>query len=366
MVALALNYDGPDGQVLNLLDTNMGSVRVICVPGAAGGVTSFNGRTGAVVPVAGDYQIDPTALAQFLNAPAANTFLKGNGVGVAASWAALLSTPANPGDDGKLWLAQSGDAAFDAAYAPNLAAPTFRLGTAPGTGAGAGASTGHLRVNKAFTAFARNDTDASDVQLLSWVSASSNWIIGSNNTVTTIQSGAAGTRFNIGGTDLMSLTTTTGLGFLAIGTLQWANGNTASLQYQVSNAATNPFNIRGQDASATTTAVAGNISAIAGNGTAAGAISVSQTAGTSFMQGGQAQGASGTRVQGKAQLRDPGGVPVISATYASVGAASQLGFFNATEATKQTPTGSRGGNAALASLLTALATYGLITDGTSA
>lgn len=44
-----------------------------------------------------------------------------------------------------------------------------------------------------------------------------------------------------------------------------------------------------------------------------------------------------------------------------------LGFFNATTpATKQSVSGSRGGNAALASLLTALATYGLITDGTTA
>jgi hypothetical protein len=44
-----------------------------------------------------------------------------------------------------------------------------------------------------------------------------------------------------------------------------------------------------------------------------------------------------------------------------------LGFFNdATPATKQTVTGSRGANAALASLLTALAAYGLVTDSSSA
>lgn len=43
-----------------------------------------------------------------------------------------------------------------------------------------------------------------------------------------------------------------------------------------------------------------------------------------------------------------------------------LGFYGAAVQTKQTVTGSRGGNAALASLLTALATYGLITDGTTA
>jgi hypothetical protein len=42
-----------------------------------------------------------------------------------------------------------------------------------------------------------------------------------------------------------------------------------------------------------------------------------------------------------------------------------LGFFGATPMAKPTVTGSRGGNAALASLLTALANYGLITNSTS-
>jgi hypothetical protein len=44
----------------------------------------------------------------------------------------------------------------------------------------------------------------------------------------------------------------------------------------------------------------------------------------------------------------------------------QIGFFQATTAAKQTVTGSRGGNAALASLLTALAAYGLVTDSSTA
>lgn len=46
-------------------------------------------------------------------------------------------------------------------------------------------------------------------------------------------------------------------------------------------------------------------------------------------------------------------------------AGNKLGFFQAAGTTKQTITGSRGGNAALASLLTALAAYGIITDGTT-
>lgn len=42
-----------------------------------------------------------------------------------------------------------------------------------------------------------------------------------------------------------------------------------------------------------------------------------------------------------------------------------IGFFNTTPAVKQTVTGSRGSNAALASLLTALAGYGIIVDSSS-
>jgi len=48
------------------------------------------------------------------------------------------------------------------------------------------------------------------------------------------------------------------------------------------------------------------------------------------------------------------------------GAANQVGFYGASPASKPTITGSRGGNAALASLITALATLGLITDNTTA
>lgn len=48
------------------------------------------------------------------------------------------------------------------------------------------------------------------------------------------------------------------------------------------------------------------------------------------------------------------------------GAANTLGFHGASPVAKQTVSGSRGGNAALASLITALATVGLVTDGTSA
>ena len=66
-----------------------------------------------------------------------------------------------------------------------------------------------------------------------------------------------------------------------------------------------------------------------------------------------------------------GKVEFVDALYATTrhvldGAANTIGFFGTAAAVKQTASGSRGGNAALASLLTALATYGIITDSSSA
>ena len=54
---------------------------------------------------------------------------------------------------------------------------------------------------------------------------------------------------------------------------------------------------------------------------------------------------------------------VVSLTFRHLG--STLGFYGASAVTKPTVTGSRGGNAALASLLSALASLGLITDNTT-
>lgn len=75
------------------------------------------------------------------------------------------------------------------------------------------------------------------------------------------------------------------------------------------------------------------------------------------------------------RILEDGGATVVSlsgtsgvATILDSGAdiRSPIGFFSTTPTTKQTVTGSRGGNAALASLLTALAAYGLVTDSSTA
>jgi hypothetical protein len=68
-------------------------------------------------------------------------------------------------------------------------------------------------------------------------------------------------------------------------------------------------------------------------------------------------------------MQAAGRVEVVAALFGGAvhtidGAANELGFHGATPAGQQTVTGSRDGNAALASLLTALDTIGLIADGT--
>lgn len=66
-------------------------------------------------------------------------------------------------------------------------------------------------------------------------------------------------------------------------------------------------------------------------------------------------------------IRGDGVATFTAALLASGGLAvtGSLGLFGTAATTKQTVTGSRGGNAALASLLTALAAYGLVTDSSS-
>jgi len=71
------------------------------------------------------------------------------------------------------------------------------------------------------------------------------------------------------------------------------------------------------------------------------------------------QNTVGSGTQGSLVLR------VAGTTIVSLGSGGQLGFFTSGGTTKPTVTGSRGGNAALASLLTALAGFGLLTDSSS-
>ena len=69
---------------------------------------------------------------------------------------------------------------------------------------------------------------------------------------------------------------------------------------------------------------------------------------------------------GALNLGDSGNSSAITISSGHTKIAGNIGFNNTTPIAKPTVTGSRGGNAALASLLTALANYGLITNSTTA
>lgn len=83
---------------------------------------------------------------------------------------------------------------------------------------------------------------------------------------------------------------------------------------------------------------------IAGNGQVTGGLTVNGTAAVATLEAGS--------------ILDSGGNIQIDS--------NGIGFFGTATQAKPTVTGSRGGNAALASLLTALAAFGLITNSTSA
>lgn len=98
-----------------------------------------------------------------------------------------------------------------------------------------------------------------------------------------------------------------------------------------------------------------------GDGRVSGGIAVgSGDGGNALIRGGEATG-SGT--DGDVLLGD---LTTTAVSICHAGAAVQLAFHGATPVAQQTVTGSRGGNAALASLLTALDTLGLIVDSTTA
>lgn len=122
----------------------------------------------------------------------------------------------------------------------------------------------------------------------------------------------------------------------------------------------------GESAAATTAAGSTDIVAPQGTATGTGG-SVNITSGA----GGATSGNSGdVNIDVGAITSGTQGVVNLGVTDASainIGRSGQsLGFFGTTATTKPTVTGSRGGNAALASLLTSLANLGLITDSTTA
>ncbi len=164
---------------------------------------------------------------------------------------------------------------------------------------------------------------------------------------------------------------TTGAGAIAIGLSANATAAGAIQIGAGTNAVANQCQISssvGLKIAATTTAASNTTgSLVVGGGMAVADIGQDSYMGGTFTFNGAAVVANGDFYLGNGASKN---VYIAhnasSAAYVCSNASASLGFFKGSSATtKQTVTGSRGGNAALASLLTALAAYGLITDSSS-
>lgn len=152
------------------------------------------------------FGVDLTDLTQVRASSAVNQFLKGNGPGVAASWATLFTSPANPGDTGKVVTANAGDFAYSigavgqalittagpaatwgtdfaaqnltttGGYLGNSGTSFLQLGTTA-AGANRAALTGNIRLKNLFTVNVRNAADSADLTIAT-VDATNKVILG--------------------------------------------------------------------------------------------------------------------------------------------------------------------------------------------
>ena len=106
----------------------------------------------------------------------------------------------------------------------------------------------------------------------------------------------------------------------------------------------------------------GGINGVAGGSFAMGAGYGGNAAGGSFLM----YLAGGITDDGYMEWQDSLGTPFMRFQTAAPGGAKQMAFFGATPVVKPTITGSRSGNAALASFLSGLNSLGLVTDNTTA
>lgn len=271
-------------------------------------------------------------------------------VGSAAGWR-QVSFPQHAGaaDVGKAIIATADDVAFGTNFGTQnlVTAGFFSLGVGPVAGAG------NLRLPNASTVYGRNAANSADLKLLE-LDSGNQCILGNptGNTVIDVGSifairpGGANNSFTI----TPSTCTLGGGGVLT--TLQFSNNLSAPVvKFQASAGACFPLLVQGQDSSSTAGVTAGTLQLKGGSCTGA---SGSRTGGNCDMQPG-----TGATAGGQTRLLNAAGTAVVTVNDTG------LGFFAASPVAKQTITGSRGGNAALADLLTKLALAGLITDSTS-
>ncbi len=154
---------------------------------------------------------------------------------------------------------------------------------------------------------------------------------------------------NAGATSVTTLTASSTLGVTGASTLAATSVTTLSVSSTLGVTGTSTLGVLNAGATSVTTLAASSTLNVTGTSTL-GTVNAGSLTATSLTLG------SGDIVSM--------GDLTMSGTFDHDG--SSIGFFGSAPNTKQTVTGSRGTNAALASLLSALANYGAITDSTSA
>ncbi len=171
----------------------------------------------------------------------------------------------------------------------------------------------------------------------------------SPNGETRLATAGGSMRLSIGATQRMLLTASNC--FFTVGTIGWVDSQATPIitqQAKAGAAVTGETMLMQAQGTNGATATGGLLSLAGGDDTGGG-----NGGGVAIRPG------SGGTANGAGNLNTAAGVSRFK--WDSTG----LAFFAGATAAKQTVTGSRGGNAALQSLLTALATYGLITDSSS-
>lgn len=220
-----------------------------------------------------------------------------------------------------------------------------RWGVASGSGTGvrSAASTGDMRLPRGgWTMWGRNNLDNGDALLIQWDSVNGRIVLGDSSNLST-------------GYIYMQ----SGLIQLRVGTNSILEATSTKVQPQVSAISWGP--------TIPTAPTITQDDTTAGSGTGKPMLLRAQSCTGATSTGGALDvgPGAGSSVGGLGRLMSGGTTPGGGSARFSWNNTG-LSFFGATCAAKPTITGSRGGNAALASLLTELATLGLITDGTSA
>jgi hypothetical protein len=256
----------------------------------------------------------------------------------------------------------------------NQGTPSLILGTDTAGATRAAQTTGHIRGNRTFSVAARELADGGDANLLVW--DGSTFRVGY-----TTFGGSVHSRADFANTIDLRVGTDSVLEIegaeitLKKNRITWSAAAGAPLvrpdDSTGSGSTGAPLTVQGANNTGGSTSFGGLLTLAGGDGTnATGGV----TGGATVVRGGDATGGSGTRNGGNLTLRSGSGATANGVLDLQTGAGTSrvkindtgIGFFNATPAAQPTVTGSRGGNAALADLLTDLATLGLIMDGSSA